>query len=68
MDEKTQRSELALQIEADKQVAQGMYSNYMMVSHTAEEFILDFIFIQPQRGQSKLGARSGRGSSPRLST
>ena len=32
----------------------GVYANNMMVAHTKEEFILDFLFVQPQR------AREGR--------
>ena len=54
------KKEPQLQIEADKQIAQGMYSNYAMVSHTAEEFMLDFLFIQPQSSQPKIGTLRSR--------
>jgi hypothetical protein len=31
-------------------VAGGAYANNMMVSHTREEFVMDFIYIFPQQG------------------
>ncbi len=37
-----------IQIEADKQIARGMYSNYVQVFSSAEEFSLDFFFLHPQ--------------------
>jgi hypothetical protein len=37
-------------IQADATVAPGVYSNLMMISHRREEFVLDFLFVQPQRG------------------
>ena len=54
------KKEPQLQIEADKQIAQGMYSNYAMVSHTAEEFMLDFLFVQPQPTEPKVGTLRSR--------
>lgn len=39
-------------IQADASVAPGVYSNLMMISHRREEFVLDFLFVQPQRGPS----------------
>jgi len=39
-------------IQADVNVAPGVYSNLMMISHRREEFVLDFLFVQPQRGPS----------------
>jgi hypothetical protein len=38
-----------LSIQMDAQHATGVYSNLMMISHRKEEFILDFLFVQPQR-------------------
>jgi len=37
-------------IQADPGVAPGVYSNLTMISHRREEFVLDFLFVQPQRG------------------
>lgn len=39
-----------IQIQIEPENASGVYSNLMMVSHRKEEFILDFLFVQPQRG------------------
>lgn len=41
----------AVTIEADRAVAPGVYSNLMMITHRKGEFVLDFLFVQPQRGQ-----------------
>jgi len=38
-----------MQIQSDPQTSLGVYSNLMMVSHRKEEFILDFLFAQPQQ-------------------
>lgn len=41
----------AVAIEADRAIAPGVYSNLMMITHRKGEFVLDFLFVQPQRGQ-----------------
>ncbi len=38
-----------IQIQIDPHQGPGVYSNLMMISHRKEEFILDFLFLQPQR-------------------
>lgn len=43
----TPQNQMSIQI--DPQHATGVYSNLMMISHRKEEFILDFLFVQPQR-------------------
>lgn len=50
-----------ISIQIDPQQASGVYSNLMMISHRKEEFILDFLFVQPQRtaqGQAVANLRS----------
>ena len=42
--------EQQIQIQSDELTAPGVYSNLMIVSHRKEEFVLDFLFVQPQRG------------------
>ena len=37
-----------LSVESDPEVATGVYSNLMLVSHRKEEFVLDFLFVEPQ--------------------
>lgn len=39
-----------INIQSDPQTATGVYSNLMMVSHRKEEFVLDYLFVQPTRG------------------
>ena len=39
-----------LNIELDEQIAEGIYSNLVMIAHSAEEFILDFINMVPPQG------------------
>jgi len=54
-------------IQVDAQQATGVYSNLMMISHRKEEFILDFLFLQPQRaaqGQAVATLRSRVITSP----
>lgn len=56
-----------IQIQIEPQHANGVYSNLMMISHRKEEFILDFLFVQPQRtpqGQSIATLRSRVVTSP----
>src|SRR5512140_682438 len=50
-----------ISIQMDPQSATGVYSNLMMITLRKEEFILDFLFVQPQRtpqGQSVAHLRS----------
>lgn len=56
-----------MSIQMDTQHATGVYSNLMMISHRKEEFILDFLFVQPQRtpqGQAIATLRSRVITSP----
>jgi len=56
-----------IQIQVDPHQGTGVYSNLMMISHRQEEFILDFLFLQPQRspqGQAVATLRSRVITSP----
>jgi hypothetical protein len=60
-------SQQQIQIQIDAQQGTGVYSNLMMISHRKEEFILDFLFLQPQRamqGQAVATLRSRVITSP----
>lgn len=46
-----------LQVQIDDDVAQGVYSNLVLLNHTENEFLLDFAFIQPSSGRAKVRAR-----------
>jgi len=56
-----------MSIQTDAQTVVGVYSNLMMITHRKEEFILDFLFVQPQRspqGQAVANLRSRVITSP----
>lgn len=55
--EQQEKKEQQIQIEIDDLTAQGVYSNLAVISHSPDEFILDFIFIQPQIPKAKVRAR-----------
>ncbi|MBI4093221.1 MAG: DUF3467 domain-containing protein [Candidatus Kerfeldbacteria bacterium] len=40
-----------LNIKADDQTLKGVYANSMMVAHSAEEFVLDFVNVLPPQAQ-----------------
>jgi hypothetical protein len=46
-----------LQVEIDDATAQGAYANLALVAHSATEFVLDFVFLQPQQPKAKVRAR-----------
>jgi Protein of unknown function (DUF3467) len=46
-----------LQVQIDDDIAQGLYSNLVLINHTENEFVLDFAFIQPANGRAKVRAR-----------
>ncbi|MBI4376971.1 MAG: DUF3467 domain-containing protein [Elusimicrobia bacterium] len=52
MSEKTQ-----MQVEIDEAVAKGIYANLAMISHSETEFLLDFLFLQPQAPKTKVLVR-----------
>jgi len=46
MDEKQQQQQ-QLNIELSEEVAQGIYSNLAVITHSSSEFVIDFIRIMP---------------------
>lgn len=64
-DPTTPQSQISIQMDTPN--ATGVYSNLMMISHRKEEFVLDFLFVQPQRspqGQSIANLRARVITSP----
>jgi len=49
-----QQQQRQVQIKADEKELQGMYSNLVMIHHSAEEFTLNFIYLFPNGAQGKL--------------
>jgi hypothetical protein len=52
-----------LQLQLDDDVAQGIYANLVLINHTENEFVLDFVFFAP--GAQRAKVRSRIISSPR---
>lgn len=46
-----------IQIEVDDATSQGMYSNLALMVHNETEFVLDFVFVQPQAPKARVRAR-----------
>jgi len=49
--------QLQLQVEMDDATAQGLYANLAGIAHNETEFILDFLFLQPNQPKAKLRSR-----------
>lgn len=46
-----------LQVEIDELVARGLYTNLALITHSETEFLLDFLFLQPQTPKTKVLTR-----------
>ena len=46
-----------VQVEIDDAIAQGIYTNLALLTHSETEFVIDFIYIQPQAPKAKVRAR-----------
>ena len=46
-----------LNIELSEEIAEGEYSNLVMIAHSSEEFILDFIRVVPGVTKAKVKTR-----------
>jgi hypothetical protein len=46
-----------IQIQIDDDVAQGTYTNLVLINHNENEFVLDFAFLQPGTARAKVRAR-----------
>jgi hypothetical protein len=46
-----------LQVEIDETTARGIYTNLALITHSETEFLLDFLFLQPQSPKTKVLAR-----------
>ncbi|MCC8134600.1 MAG: DUF3467 domain-containing protein [Tannerellaceae bacterium] len=55
MEKKNQTNEI--QVELTDEVAQGIYSNLAIISHSSSEFILDFIRVVPGVSKAKVKSR-----------
>jgi hypothetical protein len=46
-----------LNIELDEKIAEGLYSNLVMIAHSPEEFIFDFIRVMPGVPKARVKSR-----------
>ncbi|MDD4004446.1 MAG: DUF3467 domain-containing protein [Elusimicrobiaceae bacterium] len=51
------KNRMQIEIDIDDEVAQGVYANLAGVAHGPGEFIMDFLFLQPNAPKAKLRAR-----------
>jgi len=52
-----QKKEQQVQVEIDDITAQGVYSNLAVIGHSDNEFVIDFVFVQPQTLKAKVRSR-----------
>ena len=55
--DKTAQKEVKVEIQIDDDIAQGIYTNLAAINHSDNEFIFDFIFLQPQPPKAKVRSR-----------
>ena len=48
---------ISVKIHIDDDMAQGAYSNLVMLNHTETEFVFDFIYVQPQQPKATVRSR-----------
>ena len=46
-----------LHVQIDDDLAQGLYSNLVLINHAESEFVLDFAFLPPGGPRAKVRAR-----------
>lgn len=46
-----------INIELSEEIAEGIYSNLVMIAHSAEEFVLDFIRVMPGLPKARVKSR-----------
>lgn len=57
MNEQNQNAENQLNIELPEEIAEGTYSNLAIISHSPQEFVVDFIRIMPGVPKAKVKSR-----------
>jgi hypothetical protein len=46
-----------IQIDVDEAIAQGAYSNLVLINHNENEFVLDFAYLQPSTPRARVRSR-----------
>ncbi len=55
MDEKVKQNQI--NIELNEEVAQGIYSNLAIITHSSAEFVLDFVRVMPGVPKARVQSR-----------
>ena len=56
-DSKNQNPQSAINIEISEEVAEGVYANLAIISHSNAEFVVDFIRMMPNVPKAKVKSR-----------
>lgn len=55
MDEKNKQNQI--NIELNEEIAQGIYSNLAIITHSSSEFVLDFVRVMPGVPKARVQSR-----------
>ena len=56
-EQKKNKQQNQLNIELKEEIAQGIYSNLAIISHSSSEFVLDFVRIMPGMPKAEVKSR-----------
>lgn len=56
-EESKAKKQIKIQIDVPAEIASGNYANMTLVNHNETEFVIDFIFLQPQTPKAKVSDR-----------
>jgi hypothetical protein len=56
MEDQNKNNQNQLNIELSEEIAQGIYSNLAIITHSTSEFVVDFVRVMP--GMPKAGVKS----------
>ncbi|NLO91981.1 MAG: DUF3467 domain-containing protein [Elusimicrobia bacterium] len=54
---KAGQQHMQLQVEMDEATSQGQYANLAGIAHNETEFVIDFLFMQPNQPKARLRSR-----------
>ena len=57
MADQNQNPENQLNIELPEEIAEGIYSNLAIISHSPQEFVIDFVRVMPDIPKAKVKSR-----------
>ena len=55
--DKKQPNPTELNVELTEEIAEGIYSNFSIISHSQSEFVIDFLRIVPNMNKAKVKSR-----------